>query len=143
MNKIGIILRDEKGRFIKGSNIGHPLYGGFNTGFKKGHKFFKGAEKGWFKKGMKSFNYKNGIWSYRKYKKSNCEDCSGKKDLQVHHLDKDRTNNNQNNLRTLCRTCHWKYHLGKRAWNKGLRTGSLSEEHRRKIGQGVRRFYAN
>lgn len=46
------IVRDKKGRFIKGTNLGHKPYGGFNSRFKKGHEFYKGGEKGWFKKGF-------------------------------------------------------------------------------------------
>jgi len=30
--------RDKKGRFIKGGNLGHKQFGGFDTIFKKGHK---------------------------------------------------------------------------------------------------------
>jgi len=80
-----------------------------------------------FKKGEydwgKHFNYKTGIWGYRKFNKGYCEDCHTDEDLQVHHLDKNRKNNAVDNLKTLCRTCHWTYHRGNRApaWNKGMR----------------------
>jgi len=47
-------MRDKLGRFVKG----HPVCGDLKTGhkpsggeFKKGHPFYKGGEKGWFKKG--------------------------------------------------------------------------------------------
>jgi len=50
--KVGIV-RNKKGRFVKGSGLGHPVYGGEKTRFKEGHKFVRGGEKGWFKKGHK------------------------------------------------------------------------------------------
>ena len=53
MNKITII-RDVKGRFIKGANLKHPVYGGIESRFKEGHKNLKGSERGWFKKGSKA-----------------------------------------------------------------------------------------
>lgn len=125
---MNIGIRDSKGRFIKG------------------HALLAGSEKGWFKKDKYSWskhpNFKNGIWSYDKFKKSKCEDCVRKKDLQVHHIDKNRKNNKLSNLKTVCRICHWKYHLGKTPWNKGLVIGPQSYDHRTKRIEAIRRFYA-
>lgn len=109
-------MRDNKGRFIKTNSyddwVKHP-------------------------------RFKNGKWAYRKFKKDKCEECSSNFDLQVHHIDHNRENNSLSNLLTLCRNCHWKNHKGNRtAWNKGLKTGSLSKEHKEKIGLGVRKHYA-
>lgn len=60
-----VIIRDKKGRFLKGFNLGHPSYGGESTRFKKGHKLLKGSEKGWFLKnkmvGSKNPRWKGGI----------------------------------------------------------------------------------
>ena len=39
-----------------------------------------------------------------------CELCGSKKNLLVHHKDKDRHNNNLSNLQTLCESCHNKVH---------------------------------
>lgn len=55
MGKIAVI-RDKKGRFMKGSSLGHLSFGGINTRFKKGHEYLKGSEKGWFKKGRTTWN---------------------------------------------------------------------------------------
>lgn len=48
----------------------------------------------------------DGIWSYSRWKKSECEDCGSTRYLLVHHLDHDRHNNNLTNLRTVCAKCH-------------------------------------
>ena len=50
--------------------------------------------------------FKTGIWSYRKFIKSECEDCGSTKHLVVHHMDEDRNNNDKDNLRTVCSSCH-------------------------------------
>lgn len=66
--------------------------------------------------------YLNGIWSYQRWRKASCENCESRENLHVHHLDRNRENNELSNLRTLCKDCHWEYHRGNRnAWNKGLR----------------------
>ena len=48
--------------------------------------------------------------SYRKHKKDHCEQCGfvalHTVQLDVDHIDGDRTNNNPNNLQTLCANCH-------------------------------------
>lgn len=47
-------------------------------------------------------------------KERKCSKC-GKKDpenLEVHHIDEDRSNNNLSNLLPLCRDCHRRYHAG-------------------------------
>ena len=68
--------------------------------------------------------YKDGLWSYRRWIKDNCEDCGSVEQLHVHHVDRNRRNNELDNLKTLCKDCHWTYHRGNRtAWNKGLKTG--------------------
>lgn len=54
--------------------------------------------------------------SYRKYKKLSCERCGFKAvdrcQLDVHHIDRDRKNNNIENLLTLCSNCHRLEHKG-------------------------------
>ena len=47
---------------------------------------------------------------YQKYIKSSCEICGVTKDLEVHHKDKNHSNNNPNNLMTVCSSCHQKVH---------------------------------
>lgn len=39
-----------------------------------------------------------------------CSDCGKDKTLQVHHIDKDKKNNSQENLVVLCWKCHAKHH---------------------------------
>lgn len=67
-------------------------------------------------KGKDSPSYKSGIGGYRKraldkygYK---CFDCGidNKALLLVHHIDKNRQNNDIKNLQILCRNCHWLKH---------------------------------
>ncbi len=48
--------------------------------------------------------------SYRKYIKDLCLFCQTNNNLIVHHLDKNRKNNLENNLITLCSSCHNKLH---------------------------------
>lgn len=49
-----------------------------------------------------------------RHKKPECEECGYnkyKEVLDVHHVDKNRTNNNINNLKILCPTCHREEHF--------------------------------
>jgi hypothetical protein len=66
--------------------------------------------------------YDTRCWScrceYRRYKKDHCEMCGFipvvAAQLDVDHVDGDRTNNNESNLQTLCANCHrLKTHLSK------------------------------
>ena len=47
---------------------------------------------------------------YREYKKTYCEYCGfvavDKRQLDVDHIDGNHSNNNENNLQTLCANCH-------------------------------------
>lgn len=43
----------------------------------------------------------------RKNKKDYCEKCGGTEKLELDHIDGNRSNNNINNLMTLCSKCHW------------------------------------
>ena len=63
-------------------------------------------------------SYKNGKTSYRRlafiHYKACCRVCGYDKEpvLQVHHIDKDRSNNELDNLVILCPTHHVEAHLG-------------------------------
>ena len=46
----------------------------------------------------------------RKYKKTSCEACGSKKKMVTHHIDQERTNNEPDNIQTLCKTCHDFFH---------------------------------
>jgi HNH endonuclease len=50
------------------------------------------------------------MWRARKYRKPACERCGATKRLQVHHKDRDWTNDDPKNLETLCATCHRRMH---------------------------------
>lgn len=52
---------------------------------------------------------------YDKHRKTRCEVCGRKRtshrNLDVHHKDEDRSNNDPSNLQTLCWSCHTKLHM--------------------------------
>lgn len=52
----------------------------------------------------------------RKHKKDKCEKCGTTKKLQVDHIDRNRSNNNPDNLRTLCHSCHNDETTDKQQW---------------------------
>ena len=54
----------------------------------------------------------------------NCYRCGTDKALGNHHMDFNPTNNNRRNLRTLCASCHTKWHWrhGKLPWNQKAAT---------------------
>jgi hypothetical protein len=61
---------------------------------------------------------------YRKLLKDKCEMCGdepGKFYLQIHHKDKNRKNNEPENLATLCRYCHCETHSELRKISGGLK----------------------
>lgn len=78
------------------------------------------------KKGKLNPQYKNGLWSVAEKNgsiriildaKGHCEICGLegkigiiKNSLVIHHIDRDRTNNQIQNLMVVCRKCHWKIH---------------------------------
>ena len=73
--------------------------------------------------GKEHHTYKNGIGAYRKYLKNHCERCPSQRNLVVHHKNRDRTNNEPDNLETICRSCHHAEHEIHN-WPKG---GALSK----------------
>ncbi len=80
------------------------------------------AEKGenhWNWQGGKSREGYSVCWTrqlrnlIRKRDNYNCQICgSGKRPLDVHHIDSNKENNHSQNLVTLCRSCHTKFHNG-------------------------------
>lgn len=70
------------------------------------------------KLGPRNGNYKNGIATYRKraldHYGAKCHVCDYSNDivLEVHHIDRDRENNELSNLVVLCPTHHSEVHLG-------------------------------
>jgi len=100
------------------------------TQFKKGHEFFRGGEKGWFKKGCKPWNYRGGVRSLSQMLKDDsryvvwrkavferddytCQECNLKGCyLEAHHIKAKATHPelafDVDNGITLCKDCHIK-----------------------------------
>lgn len=100
--KKGKILSDEHKKSISLSHVGLKIKGNFSE-WKKGRV------------GEESNRFINGIRSYRRIAKEyyevwKCLDCSSSERLEVHHIDKDRTNNKVENLLILCKQCHESRH---------------------------------
>ena len=53
----------------------------------------------------------------RRMRKPQCEQCGSVSKLQVHHIDKDVSNNTPMNLQTLCASCHNTLHWKDRKAN--------------------------
>jgi hypothetical protein len=69
-----------------------------------------------------------------------CESCkfelAGSSLLMVHHIDRNKTNNEPGNLQVLCAICHGSAHLGPPLWPTGWREEEKEalETHQRRIG---------
>lgn len=80
------------------------------------------------------------IGAYRKramkFRGKTCEECGAKSDLHAHHQDGDIANNCQENIRTLCASCHLKLHwkTGKKSSRKYPEECSLCGKPSRKLG---------
>jgi hypothetical protein len=95
---------------LKGKHSGiHP-----KTEFKKGHP-------AWFKKEDYQPEmhpaFKGGVFSLRKIlirDRRHCEGCGidNQHVLDIHHIDRDGTNNSLENLKLLCANCHRMEHVG-------------------------------
>lgn len=89
---------------------------------------------------------------YRKYRRSLCERCGlpsrNTRQLDVHHKDRNKANNDPLNLETLCRSCHIKEHAfdelrvisnsnrdAVREANRRRRGQPKTEIHRRRISE--------
>lgn len=67
-------------------------------------------------KGKGNPHYKNGIRTGKRVMLefyNICEICDSEKNLEIHHKDGNRLNNDLENLQLLCRSCHSKQHRGK------------------------------
>jgi hypothetical protein len=72
----------------------------------------------------KALNYKSATSSRiraHKFIKSNCERCGIDKNLDVHHIDHNPLNNDLDNLKTLCDSCHTKTH-----WEEGKQSAGIN-----------------
>lgn len=74
---------------------------------KKGKHFSKDTE---FTKDTVAWDkhprFKTGKWTYRRFLRSSCEQCSSEDNLFIHHVDENRENNKIDNLMTVCAKCH-------------------------------------
>jgi len=63
----------------------------------------------------------------RKHLKEACEACQQTTSLQAHHIDQIISNNSQQNIQTLCKTCHdfWHSTAKRRGWNIAGRMPTL------------------
>ena len=64
-------------------------------------------------KGEGNPHYKNGIRTGKRIMLEIyevCEICNSDKNLEVHHIDENKENNEIGNLRMLCKSCHSKQH---------------------------------
>lgn len=55
--------------------------------------------------------YKHGLKAAKRRKKKFCEGCGELNNLQLHHKDRNRQNNDDTNLETLCAKCHTAEHI--------------------------------
>ena len=64
--------------------------------------------------GKNNHQYKTGIGTYSKKAFDHygriCNRCSSEKNLLVHHIDHNRSNNDLSNLEVLCKKCHQDHH---------------------------------
>ena len=64
--------------------------------------------------GKNNHQYKTGIGTYSKKTFDHygriCNRCSSEKNLLVHHIDHNRSNNDLSNLEVLCKKCHQDHH---------------------------------
>lgn len=56
----------------------------------------------------------------RKHLKDKCEACGYTKNLHAHHVDQDKTNNNPENIQTLCKHCHNFWHTAQKRMGKEM-----------------------
>ena len=65
------------------------------------------------------------------YRNWQCEQCSFRMVdsglLQVHHIDRDKSNNEKLNLQVLCAVCHGEQHLSPPVWPPGARANEMAE----------------
>lgn len=121
-HKVKKITRQRIGKACKGN---HPI-----MEFKEGHSKPKNAYS--FPKGSNHPNWKGGSDTYLSViakavvKKFNlvfvCKRCGSSNKIVIHHKDKNRKNNNLENLEILCMSCHISLHKKGIPWKKSLKS---------------------
>lgn len=82
-------------------------------------------------------------WLFKELKKGeSCRICGNKIDLQIHHIDENRENNQMSNLIILCRSCHSKQHRGKE-WYQEIKKKlpDIKTRKRGKDGKFKQKYY--
>lgn len=74
-------------------------------------EYYKGKRRGYDQQRDKNNAFKTGKGAYNTKIKNACEKCGSTKHLCVHHIDRDRQNNIDSNLQTLCKSCHQREHM--------------------------------
>lgn len=74
-------------------------------------EYHQGGRRGYDQRGDKNNAFKTGIGLYAQKVKDKCEICGSTRFLEVHHKDRNRANNSEENLQTLCKSCHKKEHM--------------------------------
>ena len=95
---------------------------------KYNREYYQGMRRGYNQYGTNNNNYVNGARSYQKAIGDKCERCGSTYYLLVHHKDRDRSNNDPENLETLCKSCHQREHEVWKNFTKGIVRLSEKEE---------------
>jgi len=70
----------------------------------KNNPFYKGEK-------VKKLSDHNVVWKELREEHKVCQLCGKAKKLDIHHKDKNKTNNKKSNLMVVCRRCHlWEIH---------------------------------
>ena len=105
-----------RGIFKKGSS---PWNKGLKIQTNTGRTHFKKGEMN----GNKHPQYKHGKYCYRDVippeMRVQCWECFSHKNIDVHHKDGNRENNDISNLEVLCHSCHIKKHAKTRTYRTG------------------------
>lgn len=120
----------------------------WETPMTKGELIFKGKKNPAWEGGISSELYgikftKELREQIRTRDKHKCQMCGEKQNgmkLDVHHIDYNKKNNKQNNLLTLCRSCHPKTNVNRKEWQKQftkLRSPKALLQSEKPIGEGV------
>lgn len=69
-------------------------------------------------------------WQRRTFLRKRCERCNSKKELDLHHKDRDRRNASPENLETLCGVCHREERLADRV--AAIKRGAAKGHYRKR-----------
>lgn len=93
-------------------------------------EYFAGKRRGYHQQGSSNNHWRGGAqcgW-YDRFMKDACERCGSTELLLVHHRDRNRSNNDLENLETLCKRCHQIEHRCWENFTKGIVRSSENTE---------------